>query len=138
MCLESGITTVADASFSGAAAPACDELGLRAIVCLEIFGSDVRPARHVRAPRERVESRSRSGDPRHLASRRLLGRHRAVRAEAPARPPGADASRRVRDEIEFLRDGGGAVARLPSSAVWGPPGASTVELSRRTDCSALR
>jgi cytosine/adenosine deaminase-related metal-dependent hydrolase len=38
--LRSGITTVADASFSGASAPACDELGLRAIVHLEIFGRE--------------------------------------------------------------------------------------------------
>ena len=37
-CLGSGITTVGDASFSGAAAPACAELGLRAIVFLEVFG----------------------------------------------------------------------------------------------------
>ena len=37
-CLRSGITTVGDASFSGAAAPACAELGLRAIVYLEVFG----------------------------------------------------------------------------------------------------
>ena len=37
-CLRSGITTVADASFSGAAAPACADLGLRAIVYLEVFG----------------------------------------------------------------------------------------------------
>jgi cytosine/adenosine deaminase-related metal-dependent hydrolase len=37
-CLASGITTVSDASFSGAAAVACAELGLRAIVHLEVFG----------------------------------------------------------------------------------------------------
>ena len=37
-CLRSGITTVGDASFSGAAATACAELGLRAIVYLEVFG----------------------------------------------------------------------------------------------------
>ena len=37
-CLRSGVTCVADASFSGAAAAACDELGLRAIVGLEVFG----------------------------------------------------------------------------------------------------
>jgi 5-methylthioadenosine/S-adenosylhomocysteine deaminase len=37
-CLTSGITTVGDASFSGAAAVACAELGLRAIVYLEVFG----------------------------------------------------------------------------------------------------
>jgi 5-methylthioadenosine/S-adenosylhomocysteine deaminase len=37
-CLASGITTVADASFTGATAIAADELGLRAIVQLEVFG----------------------------------------------------------------------------------------------------
>ena len=39
-CLRSGITTVGDASFSGAAAPACAEAGLRAVVYLEVFGED--------------------------------------------------------------------------------------------------
>ena len=39
-CLRSGITTVGDCSFSGAAATACSELGLRAIVYLEVFGRD--------------------------------------------------------------------------------------------------
>src|SRR2546425_4725176 len=39
-CLASGITTVGDCSYSGAAASACDELGLRAIVYLEVFGAD--------------------------------------------------------------------------------------------------
>ena len=39
-CLRSGITTVGDASFSGAAATACTDLGLRAIVYLEVFGQD--------------------------------------------------------------------------------------------------
>jgi 5-methylthioadenosine/S-adenosylhomocysteine deaminase len=37
-CLASGITTVGDASYSGAAATACAEVGLRAIVYLEVFG----------------------------------------------------------------------------------------------------
>ena len=39
-CLRSGITTVGDCSFSGAAVTACAELGLRAIVYLEVFGKD--------------------------------------------------------------------------------------------------
>jgi cytosine/adenosine deaminase-related metal-dependent hydrolase len=39
-CLRSGITTVGDCSFSGAAATACAELGLRAFVFLEVFGAD--------------------------------------------------------------------------------------------------
>jgi 5-methylthioadenosine/S-adenosylhomocysteine deaminase len=42
-CLRSGITTVGDCSFSGAAATACAELGLRAIVYLEVFGADATP-----------------------------------------------------------------------------------------------
>jgi 5-methylthioadenosine/S-adenosylhomocysteine deaminase len=37
-CLASGVTTVADASFCGAAATACTELGLRATIYLEVFG----------------------------------------------------------------------------------------------------
>jgi cytosine/adenosine deaminase-related metal-dependent hydrolase len=44
-CLRSGITTVGDCSFSGAAAHACAELGLRATVYLEVFGSDAGLAR---------------------------------------------------------------------------------------------
>jgi len=39
-CLRSGITTVGDCSFAGSTAVACDELGLRAIVYLEVFGED--------------------------------------------------------------------------------------------------
>lgn len=39
-CLASGITTVGDASYSGAAAQACAELGLRATVYLEVFGRE--------------------------------------------------------------------------------------------------
>ena len=37
-CLRSGITTVGDCSFSGAAAVACAELGLRGTIFLEVFG----------------------------------------------------------------------------------------------------
>ena len=39
-CLRSGITTVGDLAFSGASAHACSELGLRAIVYLEVFGHE--------------------------------------------------------------------------------------------------
>ena len=38
--LRSGVTSVGDCSFSGAAAAAADELGLRGIVYLEVFGAD--------------------------------------------------------------------------------------------------
>ena len=43
-CLRSGITTVGDLAFSGASAHACDELGLRAIVYLEVFGREAADA----------------------------------------------------------------------------------------------
>ncbi len=39
-CLRSGMTTVGDCSFSGSTATAAAELGLRAIVYLEVFGAD--------------------------------------------------------------------------------------------------
>jgi cytosine/adenosine deaminase-related metal-dependent hydrolase len=43
--LRSGITTVADYSFSGAAATAAEDLGLRAVVYLEVFSPDPAEAR---------------------------------------------------------------------------------------------
>ena len=39
-CLRSGVTTVGDLAFAGASAHACAELGLRAVVYLEVFGDD--------------------------------------------------------------------------------------------------
>jgi len=54
-CLRSGITTVGDCSFSGAAAPACVELGLSAVVYLEVFGRDESVVRERFEPmRERI------------------------------------------------------------------------------------
>ncbi|MDX6515015.1 MAG: aminodeoxyfutalosine deaminase [Gaiellaceae bacterium] len=43
-CLGSGVTTIGDASFTGAAAAAAHELGLRATLYLEVFGDDPEPA----------------------------------------------------------------------------------------------
>jgi 5-methylthioadenosine/S-adenosylhomocysteine deaminase len=42
-CLRSGITTVGDCSFSGAAATACADVGLRGTIYLEVFGADETP-----------------------------------------------------------------------------------------------
>ena len=54
-CLRSGITTVGDCSFSGAAATACAELGLRGTIYLEVFGDDDAPIRERFEPmRERI------------------------------------------------------------------------------------
>ena len=44
-CLRSGITTVGDCSFSGAAATACADLGLRGTIYLEVFGATAEPIR---------------------------------------------------------------------------------------------
>jgi len=54
-CLRSGITTVGDCSFSGAAATACADLGLRGTIYLEVFGSSDEPIRERFEPmRERL------------------------------------------------------------------------------------
>jgi cytosine/adenosine deaminase-related metal-dependent hydrolase len=54
--LAGGITTTADASFTGAAAVACAELGLRAIVHLEVFGHDAGRVVDVHEKRARIET----------------------------------------------------------------------------------
>jgi 5-methylthioadenosine/S-adenosylhomocysteine deaminase len=54
-CLRSGITTVGDASFSGAAATACAELGLRGIVFLEVFGGAEAMAERFEPMHERLD-----------------------------------------------------------------------------------
>ena len=54
-CLESGITTVGDCSFAGAAAEAAEATGLRAIVYLEVFGRDGMAMDRFAELRDRVE-----------------------------------------------------------------------------------
>jgi cytosine/adenosine deaminase-related metal-dependent hydrolase len=54
-CLASGVTTIGDASFSGAAAVAASELGLGAIVYLEVFGHEPRRVEELRARIEALE-----------------------------------------------------------------------------------
>ena len=53
-CLRSGITTVGDASFSGAAATASAEVGLRAIVYVEVFGANEVALERFHRIRERI------------------------------------------------------------------------------------
>jgi cytosine/adenosine deaminase-related metal-dependent hydrolase len=55
-CLRSGVTTVGDASYSGAAATACAELGLRATVYIEVFGEGTEHVEaRFRAHSERIQ-----------------------------------------------------------------------------------
>jgi cytosine/adenosine deaminase-related metal-dependent hydrolase len=54
-CLRSGITTIGDCSFAGAAAEAAAETGLRAIVYLEVFGRDRTALARFHELRGRVE-----------------------------------------------------------------------------------
>jgi len=65
-CLASGVTTVGDASYAGAAARAADELGLRATVYLEVFRADPESAL------ERFEALRAEVGP-HLSERVRLG-----------------------------------------------------------------
>jgi 5-methylthioadenosine/S-adenosylhomocysteine deaminase len=61
-CLRSGITTVGDCSFIGAAATACADTGLRGIVYLEVFGvGAAQVAERFEPMRDRIAS-SLSGD----------------------------------------------------------------------------
>jgi cytosine/adenosine deaminase-related metal-dependent hydrolase len=54
-CLRSGITTIGDCSFSGAAAEAAAETGLAATVFLEVFGTDESALDRFTANRERID-----------------------------------------------------------------------------------
>ena len=54
-CLRSGITTVGDCSFSGAAATAAATTGLRAVVYLEVFGRDASALDRFHEIRGRIE-----------------------------------------------------------------------------------
>lgn len=54
-CLRSGVTTVGDCSFAGAAAEAAVTTGLRALVYLEVFGRDPSALERFAELRERVQ-----------------------------------------------------------------------------------
>lgn len=54
-CLRSAVTTVGDASFAGAAATACADLGLRAVVHLEVFGDADAVEERFEPMRDRLE-----------------------------------------------------------------------------------
>jgi cytosine/adenosine deaminase-related metal-dependent hydrolase len=113
--LASGVTTVGDCSYSGAAAVAAAELGLRGIVYLEVFGSDPGEAMgHFQAMRERVAP---------FESRRVqigVSPHApysvsstVYRACAELGVPVATHISESESEVQYLHDGGGAWAAIP-------------------------
>jgi 5-methylthioadenosine/S-adenosylhomocysteine deaminase len=109
-CLRSGITTVGDCSFSGAAATACADLGLRAIVYLEVFGRDAGPLRERFEPtRERIagalSDRVRLGISPHAPYTCSLDLYRAC---AELGLPVATHLAESEAETEFLRSGTGS------------------------------
>ncbi len=124
-CLASGVTTVGDSSFQGAAARACAELGLRATVYLEIFGSDADEAlADFERRRDRVDDS--------LSDRVRLG----IGPHAPYTVPahvyaecaalGLPMSTHISEsaaEVEWLTRGTGPLA--PIAERFGPPAGTT-------------
>jgi cytosine/adenosine deaminase-related metal-dependent hydrolase len=113
-CLASGITTVGDCSFSGATAPACADLGLRAIVYIEVFSPDGTTAHmqtRYEAHRARIEDalsdRVRIGiSPHSLYTATLELWHEAAALELPM----ATHLEESEAEHEWLRFGTGPFA----------------------------
>ncbi len=114
-CLASGVTTVGDASFAGAAAHACAELGLRAIVYLEVFGRD--PEDALAQYEEKLEYvrpvLSEQVARRRLAARAVLVHDGGLRGVPLARRAGDDALQREhgRARLAAARRGPDAAGR---------------------------
>lgn len=124
-CLRSGISTVADASFGGATAEAAAELGLRAIVGLEVFGVDAAAAeRRLDELFARVEpalsERVRAVVSPHAPYSVSPDVYRLAYARAPMAITHVAESE---DELAYLRDGSGPIARVSEVE---PPGTTPV------------
>jgi cytosine/adenosine deaminase-related metal-dependent hydrolase len=107
-CLRSGVTTVGDCSFSGAAATACAEVGLAAVVYLEVFGGPEAVPERFEPMAERVAGA--------LSDEVLLGisPHAPYtttldlyRASAELGLPVATHLSESRDELDYLLSGAG-------------------------------
>jgi cytosine/adenosine deaminase-related metal-dependent hydrolase len=125
-CLRSGITTIADASFSGAAAEAALELGLRGLVCKELFGTDTtqldeeagwRSEFEARAGKDRVRVGLSPHAPYSASADLYRGAFRA--ADVPTITHVAESD----DELEYLRSGRGPIAQVGAIQ---PPGTTPV------------
>src|SRR5438094_3456588 len=113
--LASGVTTVGDCSYSGAAAAAAAELGLRGIVYLEVFGADPEEAvGHFESLRTRVAAsesdRVRIGISPHAPYSVSAPVYRAC---GELDLPLATHISESESEVRYLEDGGGAWAAIP-------------------------
>jgi 5-methylthioadenosine/S-adenosylhomocysteine deaminase len=112
-CLRSGITTVGDCSFAGAAATACAELGLSGVVYLEVFGESADGPFGLETRFERIRQRVtdalsddvRLGVSPHAPYTCTLELYRAC---AELGLPMATHLAESEAETEFLRSGGGS------------------------------
>ncbi len=126
-CLRSGITAVGDCSFSGAAATACAELGLRGTIYLEVFGTTREPIRERFEPmRERIASslsdHVRLGVSPHAPYTCSVELYRACsELELPIATHLAESD----DETEFLRTGRGGWESFAHMLV-PPPGTTGI------------
>jgi len=126
-CLRSGVTTVGDCSFSGAAATACSDLGLRATIYLEVFGQTDAPIGERFEPmRDRITN-SLSDDIRlgispHAPYTCTIDLYGAcVELGLPVATHLAESD----DETEFLRTGGGGWQSFAEMLV-PPPGTTGI------------
>ena len=113
--LRSGTTAVADSSFSGAAAPACAELGLRAIVYLEVFGDESAIAEEFEPERaaiaEHLSDRVRLGISPHAPYTVSAGLYRAA---LDLGLPVATHLSESKAEQEWMRSGSGQWLDIPT------------------------
>ena len=126
-CLASGVTTVGDCSFSGAAAVACVDVGLRGKIYLEVFGASDAPIRERFEPmRERIaEALSddvRVGISPHAPYTCTVELYRAA---AEVGVPVATHLAESAAETEFLRTGTGAWESFANMLV-PPPGTTGI------------
>jgi cytosine/adenosine deaminase-related metal-dependent hydrolase len=129
--LRSGITTIGDCSFSGATAVALDELGLRGVVYLEVFGA---AAEHALAQFETLRDRV----DEHFSDRVTLGvsphapysiSPEVYRACTELGLPVATHISETASEVKYLHDSGGPWQQIPWLVE--PPGTSGTRLLAR-------
>jgi cytosine/adenosine deaminase-related metal-dependent hydrolase len=123
-CLRSGITTIADASFGGAAALAAREMGLRGFVCLELFGSALTLLDEHAAYRSDLEGELiRVGLSPHAPYSVSTDMYRAAYTDNVAGTPMVTHLAESDDEVDYLLRGEGPIAEISGVT---PPGMTPV------------